>query len=100
MQDVMDEREHLSPPTVTAILVRAVVLGGPAIAMVELQVGPGRWLVGFQNRLLGMHFPVSSMAALMLGEILALAVILVPIGVIVRKVTGKTIVSARPHEPA
>jgi len=83
--------QRLSARDVALLLGGGLLLGGPAMAMVEFQIGPGRWIVAVQDRFLGFHFVVSSMAILMLGELLAIGAIVVPLAVLVRKVTGKTI---------
>jgi len=88
----MNEDINLSGRQVSAILVGAVALCGPAIALVELQIGPGEWVVSFQDRLLGYHFPVSSVAILILAEILAVCALVLPIAVVLRRLTGKTLI--------
>jgi len=88
----MDERRRLSTREVILILVGAAILGGPAIAMVELQLGPGRWIVALEDNLFGYHFPVTSAAILMLVEIVLIGAIILPLALAVRWVTGKTLV--------
>jgi len=88
----MNEDINLSGRQVLAILVGAVALCGPPIAFVELQIGPGEWVVSFQDRLLGYHFPVSSVAILTLAEILAICALILPIALVLRRLTGKTLI--------
>ena len=84
---------RLSSTQIILILISAVVFGAPAITMIELQIGPGRWMIELQDRFLGGHFIVSSMVILMLFEMFSIGIPLAMVALLVRKLTGKTLLA-------
>ncbi len=60
----------------------------PAYVMVERQIGPGRWIIEMQDRFLGGHYNGKSMLLLTMAEIICLGIV----GIVVRRITGRTLV--------
>lgn len=59
--------------------------------MVEWQIGPGRWLIEWQDRTFGYHYPGKTMMLLMVLEMFALTLLVCAVSIIVRMNTGKTL---------
>jgi len=82
----------LTPRQAIASVALAALFGVPAVAMVELQLGPGRWVVELQERLLGGdYFPVSSVVILMGLELACVLLPLLIVALGVRFATGRTL---------
>lgn len=73
------------------MLVLAVLFAGPAIYMVECRVGLGPWATDFQDNLFGMHSMKLSMAIVMLLEGLCIFIPLIIVGIVVRCITGRSL---------
>ena len=88
----MSTSPSLSPRMILAMMVSAIVFAAPAIYMVEKSVCLGAWVIELQEQLMDGSFWVSSVVLVMLLEFLMVAVPLFVIAVLVRSITGTTIV--------
>ena len=84
--------EHVPTKQLLLVLLSAVLFVGPGIYMVEAQVGLGRWVVDFQDHLFGMHSMKGSLAVVLLVEGLCIFIPLVILGLLVRRITGRSLV--------
>src|SRR5262245_10921125 len=82
----------LSGRQVLATIIVAILFGVPAVIMVELEIGPGRWIIEVQDRLLGYHLMVTSVVLVMFLELMCVLIPLFLLGVTVRVITGRTLV--------
>jgi hypothetical protein len=81
----------LTPRQAIAIVALAALFGVPAVAMVELQFGPGRWVVELQERFMGGYCPVSSVVMVMGIELACVLLPLLIVALGVRFATGRTL---------
>ena len=84
--------QQLPTKQVLLLLVSAVLFAGPAIYMVEGHVGLGRWVIDLQDHWFGMHSMKGSLAVVMLLEGLCLFIPLAIVGLVVRCITGRSLV--------
>ena len=62
------------------------------MAMVELEMLPGRWLNAIQDQLFGYHISAVSLGVLMLVEILLIGALVMSVALVIRRATGKTMI--------
>jgi hypothetical protein len=60
--------------------------------MVEARVGLGRWVFDFQDHLFGVHSMKGSLAVVLLAEGLCLFIPLAIVGLVVRRISGRSLV--------
>lgn len=69
-------------------VVAVVLLLAPPFVSYFFDTGPSRWLIDFQESLIGGHFPTLTFLALLFLEFLFIGIV----GLTVRALTGRTIV--------
>lgn len=84
--------KQLTVRQIILIVISAVLIGAPAIFMVETRIGLGRWVLDLQDKLIGSHLMVSSIVIVMLIEILCIGIALWIIAIAIRFITGRTLV--------
>lgn len=88
----MLKQQKMRKTVAIASVIFAVILGAPAIYMVENQLYLGSVVTYVQETAIGGYFKTSSVVLVMFFEFLIVSILLLAIAIIVRLITRKTVV--------
>ncbi len=92
-------KAKMTPRMVMVVIGLAFLLGVPAIYFTETQTGPAGVLIRWQDSFFGWHYSVSTMVIIMMCELLVLLIPVLLAAVLVRALTGKTLVEVFTRKP-